>query len=160
MIKKSGMNRRLAIIFALALTVVMSLPSLGTMRSFADDTSQASGQTEQTEQTEQKVPEQTETTEQKATDQSGVSGSENSASTDTSSSGSTTSNKSGTPTYDKSDIGELKLVYGDSSLSDDDAFVLLIFGDGFTSSQQADFYKRLLQGGHKHGKLHYGDISI
>lgn len=141
MIKKSGMNRRLAIIFALALTVVMSLPSLGTMRSFADDTSQASGQTEQTEQTEQKVPEQTETTEQKATDQSGVSGSENSASTDTSSSGSTTSNKSGTPTYDKSDIGELKLVYGDSSLSDDDAFVLLIFGDGFTSSQQADFYK-------------------
>lgn len=32
------------------------------------------------------------------------------------------------------------LVYGDKSLVDEDAFVLLIFGDGFTASEQDSFY--------------------
>ena len=32
------------------------------------------------------------------------------------------------------------LVYGDKSLADEDAFVLLIFGDGFTASEQDSFY--------------------
>lgn len=38
------------------------------------------------------------------------------------------------------EVGELKLVYGDASLSDGDAFVLLIFGDGFTAVEQEKFY--------------------
>ena len=41
---------------------------------------------------------------------------------------------------DESLVGEKKLVYGDASLSDADAFVLTMFGDGFTADQQDDFY--------------------
>lgn len=37
-------------------------------------------------------------------------------------------------------IGELKLVYGDEALADEDAFVLLIMGDGFTAEEQDKFY--------------------
>ena len=33
-----------------------------------------------------------------------------------------------------------RLVYGDQELSDDDAFVLLMFGDGFTADEQEKFY--------------------
>ncbi len=33
-----------------------------------------------------------------------------------------------------------RLVYGDSTLSDADAFVLLMFGDGFTKDEQDKFY--------------------
>lgn len=42
---------------------------------------------------------------------------------------------------DESEIGELKLVYGEESLSDDDALVLLIMGDGFTEEDQDTFYQ-------------------
>ncbi len=38
-------------------------------------------------------------------------------------------------------IGELKLVYGDEDLSDEDALVLLIMGDGFTAEEQDKFYE-------------------
>lgn len=153
--KKSG-RRPIAVIIALALAVILSLPSVGTLSAFADEDSQASSQTEQS-----------------GTDQSVENDSGSSDSAVTSGSGSTNSAKSGaaanttdeeqangqtasgngtedqagaaaknggTADYDEKDVGELKLVYGDSSLSDDDAFVLLIFGDGFTSSQQTDFY--------------------
>lgn len=34
----------------------------------------------------------------------------------------------------------LELVYGDENLSDEDAFVLLIFGDGFTENEQGNFF--------------------
>lgn len=34
----------------------------------------------------------------------------------------------------------LELVYGDENLADEDAFVLLIFGDGFTAADQAKFF--------------------
>lgn len=34
-----------------------------------------------------------------------------------------------------------RLVYGDSNLPDSDAFVLLVFGDGFTADQQAKFFE-------------------
>ena len=37
-------------------------------------------------------------------------------------------------------IGELKLVYGNKTLADEDAFVLLIMGDGFTTDEQDKFY--------------------
>lgn len=37
-------------------------------------------------------------------------------------------------------IGELKLVYGEETLADEDAFVLLIMGDGFTADEQDKFY--------------------
>ena len=152
-------RRPIAVIIAVALTVILSLPSLGVLSAFADESSQTSGQIEQS-----------------GTDQSGSSGSGSSgtaATSGSSASGSTSSDEGGTAAsttdeettgqdvsgsgtedntgtaaktggtadYDESDIGELKLVYGNSSLSDDDAFVLLIFGDGFTSSQQTDFYK-------------------
>ena len=33
-----------------------------------------------------------------------------------------------------------RLVYGSQELSDDDAFVLLMFGDGFTKDEQEKFY--------------------
>lgn len=38
------------------------------------------------------------------------------------------------------EVGELKLVYGDASVPDADAFVLLVFGDGFTAEEQDKFY--------------------
>lgn len=41
-----------------------------------------------------------------------------------------------------SEVGELKLVYGDESLADKDALVLTIFGDGFTAEQQDTFYEK------------------
>lgn len=34
-----------------------------------------------------------------------------------------------------------RLVYGEKALPDEDAFVLLIFGDGFTKDEQEKFYK-------------------
>ena len=37
-------------------------------------------------------------------------------------------------------VGELKLVYGDENLSDQDALCLLIMGDGFTYTEQDKFY--------------------
>ncbi|MGM9618621.1 MAG: M64 family metallopeptidase [Oscillospiraceae bacterium] len=38
-------------------------------------------------------------------------------------------------------VGELKLVYGDTTLRDEDAMVLLIMGDGFTAGEQTKFYE-------------------
>lgn len=38
-------------------------------------------------------------------------------------------------------IGELKLVYGDEALADEDALVLLVMGDGFTAEEQDYFYE-------------------
>lgn len=42
---------------------------------------------------------------------------------------------------DESKVGELKKVYGRDDLADEDAFVLLMFGDGFTADQQDKFYE-------------------
>lgn len=152
-------RRPIAVIMAVALAVILSLPSLGTISAFADESSQTSSQTEQSG-TDQSGSSGSGSSGTAATSGSGVSGSSSSdksgttASTtdeettgqDVSGSGTedntgTAAKNGGTADYDESDIGELKLVYGNSSLPDDDAFVLLIFGDGFTSSQQTDFYK-------------------
>lgn len=38
-------------------------------------------------------------------------------------------------------VGELELVYGNADLADEDAFVLLVLGDGFTENEQDKFYK-------------------
>ena len=38
--------------------------------------------------------------------------------------------------------GQPMLVYGDTDLADEDAFVLLIFGDGFTADEQNLFYEQ------------------
>ncbi|HCT89788.1 MAG TPA: hypothetical protein DF613_00170 [Lachnospiraceae bacterium] len=38
--------------------------------------------------------------------------------------------------------GQPTLVYGDANLADEDAFVLLIFGDGFRADEQALFYEQ------------------
>lgn len=161
MSKNKRVRRPMAVIVALALSLILSLPSLGTFSAFADEGSQASDQTEQSGT---------------ALSGGGGAGSSGSAASAASQSTSANGDKSGTApsatdgeqaasqtspgtgegdattqdgaaaknggaAYDESDIGELKLVYGNSSLPDDDAFVLLIFGDGFTSSQQTDFYK-------------------
>ncbi len=42
---------------------------------------------------------------------------------------------------DDVDKSSLKLLYGDENLADKDAFILLMFGDGFTESEQDKFYK-------------------
>ncbi|MGN0202900.1 MAG: M64 family metallopeptidase [Coprococcus sp.] len=42
---------------------------------------------------------------------------------------------------DENIIGELELVYGEESLADEDALVLLIMGDGFTADEQDTFYE-------------------
>ncbi|MGN0293928.1 MAG: M64 family metallopeptidase [Lachnospiraceae bacterium] len=44
-------------------------------------------------------------------------------------------------TEDTDPVGELKLVYGDETLADEDALVLLIMGDGFTKEEQEKFYE-------------------
>lgn len=41
---------------------------------------------------------------------------------------------------DMENVGELRLVYGDESLADSDAFVLLILAEGFTEGEQEKFY--------------------
>ena len=46
-----------------------------------------------------------------------------------------------TDNEEKNLVGELELVYGNTDLSDEDAFVLLMFGDGFTENEQDKFYK-------------------
>ncbi|MGN0374808.1 MAG: M64 family metallopeptidase [Butyrivibrio sp.] len=46
-----------------------------------------------------------------------------------------------TTVYASDEIGDLRLVYGDSSLPDEEALVLLILGDGFTLTEQEDFYQ-------------------
>lgn len=37
-------------------------------------------------------------------------------------------------------VGELRLVYGDRNLDDEDAFVLLLMAEGFTEKEQGDFF--------------------
>ena len=39
----------------------------------------------------------------------------------------------------------LELIYGDETLPDEDAFVLLMFGDGFTADEQQNFYKNAVK---------------
>ena len=38
-------------------------------------------------------------------------------------------------------VGEMRLVYGDGSLEDGEAFVLLLMAEGFTRNQQEDFFR-------------------
>ena len=41
---------------------------------------------------------------------------------------------------DAVNMENLKLLFGDETLADEDAFILLMFGDGFTASEQETFY--------------------
>ena len=50
--------------------------------------------------------------------------------------------------------GQPMLVYGDTDLADEDAFVLLIFGDGFTADEQKLIYEQA------RAAAVYADVSL
>lgn len=159
--KRARGRKKSAALLAVVLSLTMCVTTFGTLDAFAEESTPSAQQNTQSASQNSKadlsIPEpdasqedttagakdntsQNPTEESSKTDNAESETAKDAASTETES-GDEAKNDSSDGVIDESKVGELKLVYGNESLADEDAFVLLILGDGFTKDQQDKFYE-------------------
>jgi len=159
--KRARGRKKPAALLAVVLSLTMCVTTFGTLDAFAEESTPSAQQNTQSASQNSKadlsIPEpdasqedttagakdntsQNPTEESSKTDNAESETAKDAASTETES-GDEAKNDSSDSVIDESKVGELKLVYGNESLADEDAFVLLILGDGFTKDQQDKFYE-------------------